>query len=171
MGCDIHFFTERYTTDDNYEGPKYVVEPIDEFYLDIPTERELKIGNILSENALGSVKWITADKWKKDDENRWRSQELYDGRDYRLFNALAGVRGNGGVSNPKGVPIDASEAYRYMVKSWDGDGHSHSYFTLSELLKVDWKKYDVEYFTETIEKMKKIDPDPEKVRCVFFFDN
>jgi len=24
---------------------------------------------------------------------------------------------------------------------------------------------------ETIEKMKSIDNDPEKVRCVFFFDN
>ena len=49
-----------------------------------------------------------------------------------------------------------------------------SYFTLKELLDVDWSKYETEYlseFFETIEKMKKLDSDPEKVRCVFFFDN
>jgi hypothetical protein len=103
----------------------------------------------------------------------WRADELYDGRDYHLFNVLsAGVRGDGpSISEPRGVPDDASSAYRYIVDQMDGDGHSHSYFTLSELLEVDWKKYDAEYFTEIIEKMKKIDPDPDNVRCVFFFDN
>jgi len=34
--------------------------------------------------------------------------------------------------------------------------------------------YETQYlseFFETIEKMKQLDTDPEKVRCLFFFDN
>ena len=57
----------------------------------------------------------------------------------------------------------------------DSDGHSHSYFTLEELLNVNWDEYKKEDwlddFMDTIEGMKSIDNDPSKVRCVFFFDN
>lgn len=163
IGADIHFFTERYTTDSNYEGPK-----------DLSEERETKLNAVLADEIL-YPKWVSADKWSisKYDKDEWDVvEELYSGRDYHLFNVLAGVRGNGpSVSDPRGVPDDVSSGYKYMVNRMDGDGHSHSYFTLRELMEVDWKKYDVEYFTETIEKMKKIDPNPDNVRCVFFFDN
>lgn len=57
---------------------------------------------------------------------------------------------------------------------YEGDSHTHSYFTLKELLDIDWSKYNIEYiktFLDTIEKMKLIDDDTSKVRCVFFFDN
>jgi len=160
MGCDIHFFTERYTTDVDYEGPRSTSE-----------KRESKLNTVLLNQEV-DPRWVSADKWKFENDY-WRADELYDGRDYHLFNVLsAGVRGDGpSISEPRGVPDDASSAYRYIVDQMDGDGHSHSYFTLSELLEVDWKKYDAEYFTEIIEKMKKIDPDPDNVRCVFFFDN
>lgn len=78
------------------------------------------------------------------------------------------------ISKPRGVPDDISDAYREQLKQWEGDAHSKSYFTLKELLDVDWSKYETQYlseFFETIEKMKQLDTDPEKVRCVFFFDN
>jgi hypothetical protein len=57
-----------------------------------------------------------------------------------------------------------------MCGIWGSDAHSHSYFTLKELLDVNWDNYQTE-FMETIEKMKTIDDNPNKVRCVFFFDN
>jgi hypothetical protein len=52
------------------------------------------------------------------------------------------------------------------------DANYVSYLTLEELINsdVDWIDIDFEFY-EAIEKMKMIDPDPKKVRCVFFFDN
>ena len=59
-----------------------------------------------------------------------------------------------------------------MCDQWHGDAHSHSYFTLEELLEVDWESKDLKWFEEDIiEDMKKVDSDPKKVRCCFFFDN
>jgi len=106
-----------------------------------------------------------------------RDKRFYAGRNYYLFTILAGVRGNRddeSISEPRGVPDDISDAYREQLRQWEGDAHSKSYFTLKELLDVDWSKYETEYipeFFETIEKMKQLDTDPEKVRCLFFFDN
>lgn len=51
-------------------------------------------------------------------------------RNYRLFAALAGVRGDG--PEPRGVPEDASALTRMLVDDWSGDGHSHSWLPLAE---------------------------------------
>ena len=102
---------------------------------------------------------------------------MYNGRSYYLFAILADVRNGSGevepIDYPRGIPDDASSGYKYVVDRWDGDGHSHSYFTLDELINFDWSKYEMldDFFMETIEQMKSIDPDPKKVRCCFFFDN
>lgn len=165
MGCDIHFFTERYSTDD-YDGPKDLLE-----------ERDQKIGSVL-DGYVSTPRWITADKWTYEhDDKYWGvDYQLYEGRNYHLFNILAGVRGDGPtISEPRGVPEDASYAYRVMLNQWGWDAHSASYYTLSELLKVNWEEYKyldyLDEFMDTIENMKKIDPNPDNVRCVFFFDN
>lgn len=176
MGCDIHMFSEKYSSDD-YEGPK-----------DVSEERNSKLNSILEDITI-HPRWITTDKWiynhnvsDDPDDGYWeidRNSRIYSGRNYSLFNTLANVRGNGpSISKPRGVPGDASYAYRNELEMWGGDAHSESYYTLRELLDVDWDLYrrndqydHLDEFMETIEKMKKIDPDPEKVRCVFFFDN
>ena len=159
MGCDIHFFTERWTSDNKYEGPK-----------DLSELRDSKIEEIL-ENTEPNYRWVSADSWSKDDS--WHADEMYNGRSYYLFAILADVRNGSGevepIDYPRGVPDDASSGYKYVV---DGDGHSHSYFTLDELMNFDWLKYEMlGEFMETIEQMKSIDPDPKNVRCCFFFDN
>lgn len=171
MGCDIHFFVEKFSTDKDYEGPKSVQE-----------ERNIKLSDILDQEDI-EPRWITADSWEleevDDDVYYWsviRNKRFYGGRNYYLFGILAGVRYDRiePISNPRGVPNDISEAYKEQLKQWEGDAHSKSYLTLKELLDVDWSKYDKEYisdFLTTIERMKEIDPDPEKVRCLFFFDN
>jgi hypothetical protein len=173
MGCDIHFFVEKFSADKDYEGPKGVQE-----------ERNAKLLEVLETES--EPRWITADSWEYLDEDEgdeyayWsvvRDKRFYAGRNYYLFTILAGVRGNRDddkISEPRGVPDDISDAYREQLRQWEGDAHSKSYFTLKELLDVDWSKYEIEYipeFFETIEKMKQLDTDPEKVRCLFFFDN
>lgn len=164
MGCDIHYFTERWTSDNKYEGPK-----------DLSEDRDSKLQEIL-ENTEPNYRWVSADSWSKYDS--WQADELYTGRNYYLFSILADVRNGSGdvepIDYPRGIPDDASSGYKYAVDRWDGDGHSHSYFILDELINFDWSKYEdlsLDGFMETIEKMKSIDPDPKNVRCCFFFDN
>lgn len=166
MGCDIHFFTEKKTSGNNYQGPR-----------DISVDRNSKIEEII-EGIPVEERWVSADTWEiDDDDGYWVADEIYDNRNYYLFAILADVRNDGSVESidyPRGIPHDCSSGYSYITKQWGSDGHSHSYFTLKELLEVDWNLYEKEYITdflETIEKMKSIDDNPEKVRCVFFFDN
>lgn len=164
MGCDIHFFVERLSDELITNGP-----------VDISEQRDKRISTILEEYKM-EPRWISADDWVLGDEERWESDErFYSGRNYHLFGILAQVRTwetSESLSEPKGIPDDASYAYKVMCNQWDGDSHSHSYFTLEELLEVDWESKDLKWFEEdTIEDMKKVDSDPKKVRCCFFFDN
>ena len=171
MGCDIHFFTERYSKDNNYDGPR-----------DISEERNIKLGTLLNDEEV-EPRWVSADKWnyEGDDDGYWElsyNDKFYKGRNYSLFEILAGVRGDddNAIEPPRGIPDDASLGYKTVADQWDDDAHSHSYFTLDELLDVDWDKYDdrnlyLDEFLGTIEKMKSIDNDTKNIRCLFFFDN
>lgn len=161
MGCDIHFYVEKWSDEEVKKGP---IDPID--------SRNWAINESLGIKK--EYRWITADKWVKED-NYWTAyrDSFYKGRNYYLFAKLADVRNDGSIipmDNPRGVPEDASYAYKIVVKEMGSDGHSHSYFTLEELLKTDWSEIS-NSFIDTIENMKKLDPDPTNVRCVFFFDN
>lgn len=72
-------------------------------------------------------------------EGYYFEDELDMGRNYELFAFLADVRNSDGIipiSQPKGIPEDASLGYLAEVEDWDGDGHSHSYFTLAELKTI-----------------------------------
>lgn len=107
MGCDIHLYTE--------------------------------INRVIK----GELKWVNCDNWKINhyyekgsDENEYEVNHLYSDRNYRLFAVLADVRNysdNKFICEPKGFPKDASNEVIKEYESWDMDGHSHSYFTLSEL--------------------------------------
>jgi hypothetical protein len=106
MGCDIHLYTEK----------------------------------IKSVN--GVDKWVNCDHWKLnpyfgDDEYEPELGliSLYSGRNYNLFGVLAGVRGGDEICLPRGLPDDVSDVVKKESDRWDGDGHSHSYFTLAKLKK------------------------------------
>lgn len=115
MGCDIHFYTEKR----NVETGKW------EFVGDVTREGE------------GDEQWVSG-------------TSLYDGRSYNLFAILANVRNGRGfagcktgegfmpISEPRGIPDDASPEYREIAERWDCDGHSHSFHTLRQLLDYDW---------------------------------
>jgi len=165
MGADIHFFIEKFSDEPIKNGP-----------IDISEIRDNKISSILDKQEL-EHRWITADEWEINEDGNWEINDyFYDGRrSYHLFGVLAGVRTwdySDTICEPRGIPQDASSAYKYMCELFKGDSHSHSYFTLEELLEVDWKSKSLKWFEkETIKKMKSIDPDPKKVRAVFFFDS
>jgi hypothetical protein len=163
IGADIHFFRERKTTSLNYEGPK-----------DLQYDRDRKINEVIDDKPL-TENWVSADSWSKNGPI-WQNHEVFYSRNYYLFSILADVRNSGNVQpicDPRGIPDDASSGYMYAVDRWEGDAHSHSYFTLEELLLVDWDQYDTENlqeFLNVVQDLKKIDT-PDKVRICFFFDN
>jgi hypothetical protein len=117
MGCDIHLFVEK-------KGPLGDWQLVDRL--------------------------VTHDAGTEYAHIDIEGRGFYDGRNYRLFSILADVRNGRGFAGvktgegfvplaaPRGVPTDASAGYLKMVEQWDGDGHSHSYHTLRDLLEYDW---------------------------------
>lgn len=73
--------------------------------------------------------------------NKWKKVALpsiyaVNNRNYMLFGALAGARSSVvPISKPKGLPIDLSNDIRAEFKTWEGNAHNASYFTLTDLLK------------------------------------
>ena len=79
-------------------------------------------------------------------------KRLYSSRNYDLFAILADVRNGRGfadvmtgygfnpISPPRGVPVDCCPEYSREVERWDGDGHSHSWLILEEILSFDWNQ-------------------------------
>ena len=54
---------------------------------------------------------------------------------------LAGVRNSYDmkpISEPRGIPEDASDGVKAAYEYWDADAHSASWLTLPELLSFDW---------------------------------
>ena len=164
MGCDIHVYMERWTNSNKYDGPR-----------DLSEDRDNKLNELLG-NEPTKYRWVSADKWSYNEGwgTNWADQ-YYDNRNYQLFSILAGVRGDySPIVEPRGIPKDASSGYKYMCRGWEGDAHSHSYYTLTELLNVNWEEYDdchLDGFLQSLERMKEIDEDTDNVRMCFFFDN
>ena len=116
MGCDIHLYVER-------------------------------------RNSGG---WISCDTWEKDNDDNWLSvpysKQFYNSRNYDLFAILANVRNGYGfagvntgdgfvpMAEPKGLPDDVTEEVREASDQWGVDGHSHSYFTVADLMTYDWTR-------------------------------
>lgn len=122
MGCDIHMFTEALKTVDKK-----------------PT-------------------WVNVDNWRvnpfykegnEDGERPYDISELHGGRNYTLFSILAGVRDYSDktkpVADPRGFPEDASPQTTNEYQRWEGDGHTHSWLTLQELMDYQANSPDVTY--------------------------
>lgn len=111
--------------------------------------------------------------WYNDDrpEDKWNTKQVeeggYDGRNYSLFAILADVRNGSGfagvktgdgfipISDPKDLPEDAGAVIRQKSDDYGGDGHSHSWLTLTEMLDYDWEQVtqqqgiiDFDYYKE-----------------------
>lgn len=99
--------------------------------------------------------WTPAQSIHTDEEglSEVAGGELYEGRNYDLFAILAdvrngygfaGIRTGGGfnpISDPRGIPEDCHPNTRKYLESYGGDGHSHSYHTVQQLLEYDWTQW------------------------------
>lgn len=102
-------------------------------------------------------KWIAQGDFTRDDVEEDGTggyisggRDFYSGRNYDLFAILADVRNGRGfagvktgegfnpIAEPRGIPVDASDEYKAIAENWGEDGHSHSHFTVRELLDYDW---------------------------------
>jgi hypothetical protein len=106
--------------------------------------------------------WVDAQRFEEDFHPRRgepcgpecyaRNPQLTDqpfvARDYCVFAILAGVRNYSTeagdafvpVAPPRGLPGDVSPEVARLSEFWDGDGHSHSWLTLREVLAYDWSR-------------------------------
>jgi hypothetical protein len=82
-----------------------------------------------------------AEKRSPEGWKRLPIPEPFDWRQYGLFGFLAGVRNYSQVPSlapHRGLPADVSAEVREDSEGWNGDGHSHSWVTLGELLAFDY---------------------------------
>lgn len=138
---------------------------------------------------------------RKNQDNCWVDSMIYEHdryengfqplsempRNYTLFATLAGVRGYDPIVYPKGIPEDCSQEYKKLCDDWGSDGHSHSYFTLRELLnaeqkcKIEDRKSSLNEFILHLKSIikivdywlndERIEENAERYRVCFFFDN
>lgn len=92
-------------------------------------------------------KWVNCDHFRlnpyyepgdeEEGEGEWEIVPIYDDRNYALFATLTDVRNYGGttpISEERGLPDDVHPLTKKMSDYWGTDGHTHSYYTLKELL-------------------------------------
>lgn len=145
--------------------------------------------------------WIAdqADTFTTEEEDDYIYHSMKDApgkeRDYWFFGLLAEVRSSWPFTiQPKGLPEDMSEQVAVLAKSWEGDGHSHSWLTRTELIDkrnelfllrgevliAPDSNYGVQHLDHLIRKLdhqitglKALSPDvaDEDHRVVFWFDN
>ena len=127
-------------------------------------------------------------------KGRWRHYSAPDvDRRYALFSKMADVRNVGDIqpiSQPKGLPDELDEITLLAYRLWDGDAHSESWLSSSELaeLMVWWDAHKDQHgisdpfgyvFGNEIDSIVKYPKDFERlrglgledVRAVFWFDN
>jgi len=130
--------------------------------------------------------------------------EPFQYRNYGLFGFLADVRNYSHVTpldKPRGLPSELSLDTKWGADKWEGDGHSYSWFSLSELLTHDYDKVfwdrritrgndgaalakegegenvtlrkflGEDYFRSLQIMLAAGDGDANKVRVIFWFDN
>lgn len=139
MGCDIHFYVEyKKPHGDGWEADKAhrvycdgyidrngVFQPPSE---DDDYDRVGDIGSVYKEVEHEGKKYVIHDTWS----------DINVGRNYNFFGFLADVRSSAGTAPipRRGLPDGLSKEIKKASDDWSGDGHSHSYLSLSEFKEV-----------------------------------
>lgn len=156
MGCDIHLYAEKRQPDGSWLpiAPTNVHRNSLKEGEESPTPYRFPLWD--GEKLDGAFE-LSADV--DDDGNpveRRRLAPWFQDRNYNLFSMLADVRNGRGfagcdtgdgftpIFDPRGIPEDASQAYRDECESWGCDGHSHTHMLVSE-----WLAY-VEKFGDSV---------------------
>ena len=122
MGCDIHIHVEY--------------------------KKQIYIGRDKNNEPQYEEKWLCGDSFylnphfgKFKNEEKYTRIDFCGDRNYSRFATLANVRNYGDtpyIDNPRGLPEDVTYEVKKECDEWDIDGHSHSFFTLKEL--IDYQK-------------------------------
>lgn len=80
----------------------------------------------------GSIERMVDGKWVHV-TRIYRDPHAIKQRNYLIFAALAGVRGDG--PRPTGLPVDATDSSKLHAAEWGNDGHSHSSLTIRDALQ------------------------------------
>ena len=129
-------------------------------------------------------------------KGEWHHFGVLDGnRRYEIFALMADVRNMSGIkpiSEPRGLPKDATFLTKWDSDRWEGDGHSHSWLGLDELKQVlSWYEETAKkernnesvyafgseffgnsfYWVVTDSKEELLEKGIADVRAVFWFDN
>lgn len=128
---------------------------------------------------------------------KWEHYTIPDiGRNYPLFERMAGVRGDNknAMAAPRGLPDDISIVTALDANRWEGDGHSHSWLSALEIAQLEeWgianlklrhdylRQWDMEmewhcyFFSNSFAGFTRYPSDNiegiEDLRIVFWFDN
>lgn len=183
MGCDIHFYVEV-KKENGWELAPGQLEPCENCkgtMLDPDEKHCSNCGKRLKHHEEGTGKCFfeatTVNLVPDPCTYRCRDgkdlkQIFYRGRDYNLFGILSEVRGDGVPGFTKGscgMPADPSPELAHYSQS--SDWHSHTWYTLAELKRFRWTQQEHAFFARTVQMMQELDPNPENVRAVFWYDN
>lgn len=77
-------------------------------------------------------------------KGKWHAtKQIPTVQSYDIFAILAGVRNHLNavpISEPRGIPEDASEAVKQDAQDWEGEGHNHSWLSSEDFEKYDWNQ-------------------------------
>lgn len=80
-------------------------------------------------------------KWSLEHGGGTHGVEPFGHRNYGWFGFLANVRNYSHtpcIQEPRGLPMELAQEVKEDSDGWGGDGHSHSWLTLRELLDYDY---------------------------------
>lgn len=173
MGCDIHQYVEA-----KQDGRWIEVKPL--------------VKNPYYEK--GSTWDFTANEFVPVSEARPRNYDAFailgDVRNGRGFGGWATGDGFKPIAAHRGLPADVSRTVQAESDGWNGDGHSHNWLTLRELVADDayWNQTTIQYGNDAtykvhaswyysvlipalVEWATSKDLSLDDVRLVFWFDN
>jgi hypothetical protein len=210
MGCDVHMYAEKFNPK-NRKWEKVSDKFYNSYAIDVMrdkithnfglTDKEATdiIYRYLSgkNNPKNKIEDYIMNKYLKnsisDDPNfpYWKDEskfpypytdQPYNGRNYSLFGALAGVR-DGSMEliadMDRGLPDDVSDELCDMYDEWGLDAHSANYLYLDEILESSYYKMldsDLDelgvtyFFRDVVDALLDLG-DSRDVRLVFWFDN
>lgn len=158
MGCDVHFYVEKKVDAETVAltGPNQigvVSDPTGEHFVwELADKLTPNTYKLHYEEALKKEGTLTqeaqAELDSMNDLDVDYADRYYRGRNYDLFAMLADVRNYGAIEpidDARGLPEDVCDWLREESDSWGIDAHSHTYFTLRELLEVDWFGNTIEH--------------------------
>ena len=210
MGCDVHMYAEKFNPQ-NRKWEKVSDKFYNSYAIDVMvdkithnfglTDKEATdiIYRYLSgkNNPKNKIEDYIMNKYLKnsisDDPNfpYWKDEskfpypytdQPYNGRNYSLFGALAGVRDDSMeliADMDRGLPDDVSDELCDMFDEWGMDAHSANYLYLDEILESSYYKMldsDLDelgvtyFFRDVVDALLDLG-DSRDVRLVFWFDN